>query len=147
VHLPPLQARPAGQSVATEQPHAPATHAVPFTLPAQSMHADAEPHAVGRVPIMHVPIEPPQQKPAPHPPPSQSALHPPATQVGVAPGQVVQASPPLPHSEEEEPITHVPAVLQHPPLQRSPPVHDVEHRPLVGSHASPTRQSFAVVHP
>jgi len=59
-HTPPLQALPGRQSVSVLQPQLPATQAEPF-LPVQSTQAELEPHALGAVPDMHVPIDPPQQ--------------------------------------------------------------------------------------
>ncbi len=114
VHVPPLQAVPAGQSVGPEHPHTPLTHAEPFALPVQSTHAEADPHAVDDVPAMHVPAAPPQQEPAPQPPPSHPLVQTPPTQVGVAAPHAMQAVPAEPHAVVELPATHV-VPLQHPP--------------------------------
>jgi len=146
LHLPPLHARSAGQSVELEQPHVPAMHALPFGLPMQSTQAEAEPHAAAEVPETHLPAEPPQQKPAPHPPPSQSAVQAPATHVGVSAPHATHAPPNEPHCMSDLPGPHV-VPSQHPPLQVRLPAQPVEQRPLDGLHASPGRQSFDVVQP
>jgi hypothetical protein len=147
VHLLALQALPLGQSVEVEHPHALPTHALPFGFPAQSTHAVADPHVVDDVPATHLPIEPPQQNPAPQPPPSQSAVQALPEHVGVSPEHVAQARPALPHAADDLPDTQVLVVSQHPPLHGSPPAHDVEQTPFAVSHASPTGQSFSVVQP
>jgi hypothetical protein len=142
LHVDPLQAFPVGQSVARAQPHTPATHALPFALPAQSTQADEDPQAVATL-GMHVPIEPPQQNPFPQPPPSHSEVQEPATHVGVAPAQATQVLPPEPHCALESPGTQsVPS--QHPPLHVSPPAQLVEHSPVPGWHASSFGQLFVV---
>ena len=119
-------------------------HTEPFALPVQLAQGAIEPQAVTEVPIVH---EPPlvQQKPAPQAPASQLAVQVPPEHVGVAPEQLVQASPPFPHAEAESPGAHVFA-LQQPPLHASAVVHAVEQTPLAGSQASPTGQSFADLH-
>jgi hypothetical protein len=138
-----LQATPPGQSLGLEQPHAPLTHAVPLMLLVQSTHAEAEPHAVDAVPVMHVPIEPPQQKAAPQAPPSQLALQAPPVQVGVWPPHAMHAVPAEPQCVPRLPGTHV-VPSQHPPLHVRPPAQLVEHTPLLGSHASPLGQLAGV---
>jgi hypothetical protein len=138
LHLPPLHALPPGQSAEVLQPHAPATHALPFALPVQSVQADAEPHAVVDAGV-HLPIEPPQQKPALQPPPSQLAVQAPPTHVGVTPVHGMHAPPAEPHCVSELPGTHfVPS--QQPPLHLRFPAQLVPHRPVAGSQASPFAQ-------
>lgn len=143
-HVPPLQALMGEQSVSVVHPQVPPPRQAEPFFPAQSTHAAAEPQAVCAVPDMQVPVEPPQQNPAPQPPPSQSAEHEPLTHVGVAPVHATHALPAEPHSGAELPLTHV-VPSQHPPLHVRPPAQLVEHVPLVGSHASPFGQ-LGVVH-
>ena len=130
----------------------------------QSSHAaPAVPQAVVDVPGWH--MVPPQQAPLQGDDPLQLAPQRPAlhalperqsasfVQPQVPP--VRQAEPLLleqstqadvePHAVDEVPDTHVPALLQHPPLHVSAAVHVVEQTPLAGSHASPTAQSFEVM--
>jgi hypothetical protein len=111
----------------------------------QSTQAEDEPHIVGDVPAMHMPVAPPQQNPAPHPPPSQAALHEPAVHVGVAGPHEMHATPPDPHSMSESPDVHI-MLSQHPPLQVSPPMQLAPQKPVFGSHASPFSQLVDVVH-
>ena len=100
----------------------------------QSLHAVADPQAVAELPAVHMPLAPPQQKPAPQPPPSQSALQLPPVQVGVSPPHSVHAAPVEPHSPSALPgAQSVPA--QHPPWHVRPPAQLAPQAPLAGSHA------------
>jgi len=146
LHLPPLQAKSAGQSVSVMQPHAPATHAPPLALPAQSVQAEADPHVVGDVPAMQVPVEPPQQKPVPQAPPSQLDVHDPPEHVGVTPLHDVQWVPSEPQLVVLAPVTQL-VPSQHLPLQVRPPAQLAAQAPVFGSHASPFGQLGDDAHP
>lgn len=121
------------------QPHVPPTHAVPLAFPAQSTHAEAEPHADAEVPDVQVPIVPSQQKPAPQAPPSQLAVHEPPMHVGVSPLHAWHAVPAEPHCIADLPGTQL-VPLQHPPLHVRPPAHELPQWPVPGLQAWPAGQ-------
>jgi hypothetical protein len=168
-----LHASPAGQSVATLQPHVPLdSHAEPLALPTQLVHEPLTPQAPGALPGAHVPPlqQPPLHAvcPAPHAvlhvcvvvlqalPVGQSvaALQP---HVGVAPvshtcpiGFPVQSAqmPAAPHAFDAVPATHwVP--LQHPALHAVWPAlpHVVLQVCVVVLQESPVGQSDAALQP
>jgi hypothetical protein len=163
---------PVGQSLATLQPHAPATHAVPDVPFVQSVHAPpGAPHAVGEVPSWH--IAPSQHAPS-HASPAVHALahwcalgsqalcagqsaatlqpHAPpfvvATQVEpmLFPIQGTHAPPVAPHAPSTTPLAHVP-LSQQPPLQSALALHAVLHVCVVVLQARPARQSADVMQP
>ena len=109
-------------------------HKGPLGLPEQSTQAEDEPHAVGAPPSWHIPIEPPQQKPAPQPPPSQLAVHDPPAHVGVDPVHMPHAPPVDPHAVPDIPGTQL-VPLQQPPLHFRPPSQLVPQSPVVVLHA------------
>jgi hypothetical protein len=105
-----LHTEPAAQSVAALQPHAPATHAVPATLPAHGPHiAPPDPHCVALSDVSPTHVVPLQQ-PA-HIVPLHA--HAPATHDCPMP-QIEQAPPPAPHAPGALPIWHMPVASQHP---------------------------------
>lgn len=139
VHIPLTHALPSGQSAWVMQPHFPEMHADPAALDVQSTHADDDPHDVGDVPDAHMPVEPPQQKVAPHAPASQLDVHAPPMHVGVAPVQLTHAPPDEPQLARAVPVTQL-VPSQHPPVHGRPPAQLVPHRPVLVSHASPLGQ-------
>jgi len=163
------QACPAGQSVATAQPHLPlARHAVPEALPAQETQAPPEaPQAAFDVPAEHIPAL--QQPPLHVSVAEQVVVHAPVVvSHASSAGQSVaslqphaplgrHALPVLPPTHETQaplapqaactvPDAHVPA-LQQPPLHTWVGEHVVVHFRVVVSHASSVGHSAEEVQP
>jgi hypothetical protein len=75
-----------GQSLAALHPQPPATHALPFALPEQSVHAPVPPHVLPSVPFAQSPFAP--QQPVAHGLESEHGF----AQVYVAGSQMLPAS-------------------------------------------------------
>ena len=140
----------ATQSVAESHPHVsvPGSHFGPFGLAEQTAQVPDPPHAAACVPATHAPAE--QQKPAlqaPSPPAPQADVHAPAVQVGVPAAQGAHARPLTPQAPFWSPATHVPPMLQHPPLQAWVASHVLWHWWVAVLQDSSGAQSLALLQP